>query len=956
MTRRLVILTGITALFVAGCSITPKDSSPTLKSLEKKTVKIERDAEVKPDLAKAKESYEALLQATTDEKLRRRAMRRLADLELQDREEPGVETAKAETPAPAAGKSASTEPDYRKAITLYEGLLRSYPDRKDNDKVMYQLSRAYELVGELEKSYDTLTDLVKKYPQTIYYEESQFRRGELLFGFREYAEAEVAYRESLRSGKRSPFHERATYKLGWTVYKQERYKDALPYFFALVDLKLANKRLGDNLLEYDFLSRGDKELLLDAFRVISLCFFNLEGTNTLKTYFPSGEAPNYEFLVYRNLGDFHLKQERFLEASDAYAAFGGVRPEHPQGLLLLIDAIELNQEKGRSDLVLEHKKTLATRYGKYVEYWATHTHHGFNEYLMRSNDQMEQRIEEYIVTTLEELGRFYHNRAQKTKNPLDYAEAIKWYQTFLRTFLQHQKSPEINFLLAEALYEDGRYAEAIREYEKTAYNYRRHGKGAEAGYAALLAYEAYKKQLEGEDLEFWNRLSIQSAQRFSKLFPKDPRTATVLVKLVDDLFKQEQYAQASEFAKRILVIAPEDDIKARRQATIILAHTAFDEGRYAEAESMYAEAIRMTPKKDENYQPLVDRLAATVYKQGEQAKAAGNMAEAAGLFMRVGTIAPTSSIRATAEFDAAAIMIAEKNWSAAIQMLEGFQKNHPGHELQKDVSDRLAAVYLESGNTVAAASQLQKIAADKQDPEFQRDAMWQSAELYEKGDALDKAVETYKAYVKKYPQPLTRATEARQKLIELYGKLGQTNSQVFWQKELVASIPATSTGADSRGRLLAAQAAFALAEPTYTAFSQVQLKQPLKQTLTRKKQMMDEALKAYNQAADYRIAEITTASTYRIGQLYFEFSKAILGSERPAGMSDEALAQYELVLEEQAIPLEEKAIEVHSANAERVGSGIYDEWVRKSFGDLAKLMPARYGKVEKYATTFTEIN
>ncbi len=955
--KRRLLYASIAALFVAGCSFTPKDSSPTLKSLEKKSVKIERDSEVKPDLAKAKESYEALLQATTDEKLRRRAMRRLADLELQDRgDEPGVEIPEA-APAPTpAGKPSAAEPDYKKAITLYEGLLQSYPDRKDNDKIMYQLSRAYELVGELEKSLDTLTDMVKKYPQTPYFEESQFRRGELLFGFREYGEAEAAYRDALRSGKRSPFYERATYKLGWSVYKQERYKDALPSFFALVDLKLANKRLGDNLLDYDFLSRGDKELLLDAFRVISLCYFNLEGTKTLKTYFAGADAPNYEFLIYRYFGDFHLKQERFLEAADAYAAFGDVRAEHPQGLLLLIDAIELSQEKGRADLVLEYKKSLANRYGKYVEYWATHTHHGFNQYLMRSNDQMEQRIEEYIVTTLEELGKYYHNRAQKSKNPLEYAEAIKWYQTFLRTFLQHPKSPEINFLLSEALYEDGRYAESIREYEKTAYNYRRHEKGSEAGYAALLAYEEYKKQLAGEDLEFWNRLSVQSAQRFSKLYPKDPRTATVLVKLVDDLFKQEQYAQAAEFAKRILVIAPEDDIKARRQATIILAHTAFDESRFQEAEAMYAEAIRMTPKKDENYQPLVDRLAATVYKQGEQAKAAGKTAEAASLFLRIGSVAPTSSIRATAEFDAAAIMIADKNWSAAAQLLESFQKNYPGHELQKEVSDRLASVYLESGDTVAAATQLQKIASDKKDPEFQRDAMWQSAELYEKGDALDKAVETYKAYVQKYPQPLNRATEARQKLIDLYGKLNQSNSQRFWQKELVASIPPGNSAADDRARLLAAQAAFALAEPTFTAFAQVELKQPLKQTLARKKQVMDEALKAFNQAADYRIAEVTTASTYRIGQMYFDFSKAILESERPKGMSAEALEQYELVLEEQAIPLEDKAIEVHTANADRVASGVYDEWVRKSFGDLAKLMPARYGKMEKHAVTFSEIH
>ena len=52
------------------------------------------------------------------------------------------------------------------------------------------------------------------------------------------------------------------------------------------------------------------------------------------------------------------------------------------------------------------------------------------------------------------------------------------------------------------------------------------------------------------------------------------------------------------------------------------------------------------------------------------------------------------------------------------------------------------------------------------------------------------------------------------------------------------------------------------------------------------------------------------------------------------------------LLEEQAYPFEEKAIEVHGVNAARTGSGIYDEWVRKSFAALAGLMPARYGKTE----------
>jgi hypothetical protein len=53
-----------------------------------------------------------------------------------------------------------------------------------------------------------------------------------------------------------------------------------------------------------------------------------------------------------------------------------------------------------------------------------------------------------------------------------------------------------------------------------------------------------------------------------------------------------------------------------------------------------------------------------------------------------------------------------------------------------------------------------------------------------------------------------------------------------------------------------------------------------------------------------------------------------------------------LGLEERAFPYEEKAIQLHQANAKRASEGIYDESVKKSFEVLAKLMPARYAKGE----------
>jgi hypothetical protein len=63
-------------------------------------------------------------------------------------------------------------------------------------------------------------------------------------------------------------------------------------------------------------------------------------------------------------------------------------------------------------------------------------------------------------------------------------------------------------------------------------------------------------------------------------------------------------------------------------------------------------------------------------------------------------------------------------------------------------------------------------------------------------------------------------------------------------------------------------------------------------------------------------------------------------------MGAEELEQYDILLEEQAFPFEEKAIEIHEANAARAREDVYDEWVQKSFDALARLKPARYAKAE----------
>jgi hypothetical protein len=207
-------------------------------------------------------------------------------------------------------------------------------------------------------------------------------------------------------------------------------------------------------------------------------------------------------------------------------------------------------------------------------------------------------------------------------------------------------------------------------------------------------------------------------------------------------------------------------------------------------------------------------------------------------------------------------------------------------------------------------------------------------------------VSAFGRFVERYPSPVAEAVEARQKLIDLSGAAGNHAERTRWMRDLVAADALAGAERTDRTRYLAAKSQLELAAPTRDAFLGTRLVVPLDRSLTAKQQRMEEALAAYGKAADYGIAEVTTAANYEIAELYHALSKDLYASERPPELNEDELEQYDILLEEQAFPFEEEAIELHETNAARTAEGVYDEWVRKSFAALGELSPGRYAKAE----------
>lgn len=928
----LNLLAGLMVFSLAQVATADVKKSETIESLEDKAVDVRPGKVIIHSTDLARENYKAFLELSTDDPTQRaEAMRRLGDLELDATEAAQL----------AENLEAIDNSGYNSAVEMYEQLLREHPDFARNDTVMYQLARAYELVGRNDEALDILNQLINDFPNTPLIDEIQFRRGEMLFLRKKFNDAEIAYSYVVAYGPRSRFYEQSLYKLGWSQFKLGWYEDSLDPFFELLDRKISDMQWEQGEYRLEELTRADQELVEDTFRVLSIGFSYMGGAESIDEYLSKRGRPEYSYVVYRNLGDLFLAKERFVDAAEAYEASVEQDPNHSKSPLLQAEVIEAYKQGGFPTLVLEAKQAYVNRYGLESDYWAENA---------RENNTT---VDEYLKENLNDLAQYSHAKAQENGELADYQEAARYYRKYLDYFPNVEGSAATNFLLAEILFESKDFAAAADEYERTAYSYPAHEQGAEAGYAAILAYREHESILVGTaDAEVkaeWHRRYLDSGLMFADTYPEHPESGAVLTTIAEDLFQQREFDLAISVGQAVIAKQPPVDTALARTAWTVIAHSQFDMENFTAAEQSYYQLRPFIPVDDpEATQDIDERIASSIYKQGELAREMGFNEEAVGHFSRIGSVVPNSDIRETADYDAAVVLINMGAWDRASAALENFRVAYPGSAFADDITQKLAVTYSSSGRAADAAAEFERIAvAAESSEDIRREALWQAAELYEQSGALTSEQRVLEDIITRYPNPLSESIEARFRLLKIAEDTGSESDRVRRLEELIA-VDATAGGQRSdRTRYLAAIASLELAEPVRRQFEAVRLIQPLAESMKIKRSLMEDAIEAYTASADYGVAEVTTAATFRLGEIYEKFSSDLVASERPQNLDAAALEQYELLLEEQIYPFEEKAIELYMANTDRAPDGVYDEWVQMSFNRLATLMPARYSKVER---------
>jgi cellulose synthase operon protein C len=904
----------------------PAKPAPTIGDLSSQSISVQPSTAPAGGAAKAMENYrQFLLLQNTDPKQRAEALRRLGDLNLESGELERM-----------ASEVTQLDMQGAEAIRLYATLLKAYPNYPRNDQVLYQLARAYETTGQSDQALATLDGIVARYPQSRDIAEVQFRRGELLFSARRYADAQHAYEAVLAHGQRSSnFYIQSLYKDGWSLFKQGQNEDSLKAFGDLLDLMLLDPKDSARMHDLKALGRADRELVDDTLRVMSIAFAYLDGAKTVDEFAARrGQIP-YAYLLYTRLGDLYVEKQRYQDAATTYRAFVSRDPVDEHAPVLTNAAIEAYRKGGFADLMLDGKLEYVQRYGFDAPFWKGREHSAYPQVI------------EDLKTNLKDVAQYYHANAQKSKKPEDYAAAAHWYRVYLSSFPGDPDAAATNYLLADALFESKQYADAAIEYEHTAYDRPKGARSAEAAYAALVADQKSEETMPAEARAAAHQRATAAGFKFAQAFPEHPESPVVLTRAAQDLYAGGDQPQAAVAAQALLARSPAVDPAKQRIAWTIVGQVSFNQGDYAQAENAFTHALAVAAANDPERADITERLAAAVYKQGEAQRAAGDQAAAADDFLRVARVAPGSKVIPTAQYDAAAALINAEQWSRAIEVLEAYRRDYPKGEYAADVGRKLAVAYVAAGRAGPAADEFEHIAANAhEDPAVVHEALSRAADLYQQSGNTARSVVMLERLVKEYPTPVPDAIELRQRLLEIAAKAGDVERQRYWQHEIVKADAAAGAARTDRTRYLASKAQLALAAPVRDEFRSVKLVAPLKQSLVAKKKSLDAAVLAYKQVAEYQVAETTTAATYETAELYRTLAHDLMTSERPKKLSAEALEQYNALLDEQSFPFEEQAIAIHEINAKRVQDGVYDDSVRASFKALAELKPARYGKTE----------
>jgi outer membrane protein assembly factor BamD (BamD/ComL family) len=853
---------------------------------------------------------------------RSQALQRLANIEFKLSEKLLNETADEQLASQLA------EQKLDRVIELLKTSINDYPNAKSNDISLYQLAKAYDQKGLYEETHDTLQQLTDNFPKSRFYLEAQFRLAEYAFVKRQYLLAEDKYTEIIASPKNNLFYEKALYKRGWSRFKQEFYIEAADDFVRVINQ--------NDFSNYQQLSVGNKNLFDEYFRALALSFSYLGGAEPLNIYLQDSEYAENDYYIYRSLSAVFFKQQQYADAATTLDMFINYNAASQFAPLAALQIIEIWKEAGFTDkrsAAFEHFYDI---YQPNSRYWKQQRN--INKAIY---DQTTRALKAHILAET----ATYHKRYQATKKQQDFLHAEQWYKNYLSHFSSHARQDNIHFLLASLYNTQGDTQKAVLHYQLAAFDGTTIINKDAAYQSILLAASLQQSSQNVAQKNSWLDNLMTYSTRYAQQYPIDKNALKVIAYASDIAYNNKRYNETIALAE--LAVSNKQPALIN-EINIIKANAYFHSQQYEIAESAYLALTATKGLSTTQKTNISEGLSLAIFYQGEQAIKNNQIEQGIQHYARIVEVAPTTEAASAGLYDAIALSIEHEQWLPAIVYIKTFRKRFPNHKYTTDVTKKLSVAYLNSEQGVAAAQELENLSGRDSGTEYKMAALLKAAQLYQNNNETKAAIRSYEKYVKTYKTPFPAYQESLYQLILLNDAQKAFKKSLTWHKEVLQADQRNPDNVkNDRTNFIAATSAITLARDQNALFKSINLVQPLNKNLQAKKISMSASVNYYARASSFGIEESATEATYAIATIYNDFSQALLNSEIPKHLDEDEQEEYMFLLEDQAFPFEEKAIEFHEINLRYSADDINDQWLQKSLQQLQLLFPLRYSRQPK---------
>lgn len=498
---------------------------------------------------------------------------------------------------------------------------------------------------------------------------------------------------------------------------------------------------------------------------------------------------------------------------------------------------------------------------------------------------------------------------------------------------------------------------------------------------------------------------VKASDQYSEMYPEEDITPTIDYVAAEVYKSRGHYDKCIPRYENIIENAPKHRYASYAGGSLLVANYVLKRWDEVEKWARYMmdhKIFDVTPKED-----LKQAIALAINERAKQLKDAKKFDEATSELLRLAKEFPKSDLAPGALFNAGAIYEAGEKLNKAVEVYEQVVNDYPKSAQAPEALFVMGAIFEARADFDKASSYFARMGSNNEYVNGEGDtvkyknhpkaseAVYNAAVLRAAMEQWQPAIDTFEKYINLYSDKDSEKEQIRkvklrlayleeekedwkaaldrfkkymklddvkpEKLVQINTEMGILTEKIKgrrWEKESndyfdksLETWKELDEKTQKKMRYYAAQARFRQAERVYQDFKGVTLAFPmskLKKGLQEKGELEQKAEKVYLEVIQMASPKWVAASAYRVGQMYRDFAQQLSDLPIPDGLSEQQKMDYQWALDQQIIPLQDKALAAFErAQKLALEFQAYNEWSSKSAKQISSMQAETYPITEQ---------